>query len=375
MSKKDYYEVLGVDKSASAKEIKSAFKSKAKEYHPDRNKEENAQELFTEVQDAYAVLSDENKRSQYDQYGHAAFEQMNNGHHASEGFDFSDIFSDIFGGAFGGGFGGGFGRQQNPNGPRNGRDMEMQVDLSFKEAAFGCTKDININVEDDCDTCSGTGAKDPSNVKTCSTCGGHGRVHRQQQSFFGMTMTEVVCPDCQGMGQTIVDKCSDCNGSGRKNKQSVVSVSFPAGVDNGAYMRLTAKGEGGHKGGRNGDLFLNIRVAGDRFFKRDDKNIIVEIPITYTQAVLGATIEIPTIHGDVKLKIPAGTQTGSKLRMKGKGIIPKEGFKGDQIVIVNIVVPTSLSSKEKKLISELENVQGDHAKQKSFFDNIKKIFN
>lgn len=370
MSKKDYYEVLGVSKNADAKEIKKAFKMLAKKYHPDINKADDAEERFTEVQDAYAVLSDENKRAQYDQYGHAAFEQMNHGHHASEGFDFSDIFSDIFGGGFGG-----FSRQQNPNGPRNGRDMEMQIELTFKEAVYGTSKDININVENDCQTCNGSGAKDPSKVQTCNTCAGHGRVHRQQQSFFGMTMTEVICPDCQGRGKTITEKCTDCNGNGRTNNQSTVSVTFPKGIDNGAYMRLKGKGEGGHLGGRNGDLFLNIHVGSDRFFKRQDNNIFVEIPITYTQAVLGSTIEIPTIHGDVKLKIPAGTQTGSKLRMKGKGIHPQEGFKGDQIVIVNLVVPTNLSTKEKKLISELDSIQGDHAKQKSFFNNIKKIFN
>ncbi len=373
MSKRDYYEVLGVDKNADPKEIKKAFKQLAKKYHPDINKEVDAEEKFTEVQDAYAVLSDENKRAQYDQYGHAAFEQMNHGHHASEGFDFSDIFSEIFGGGGFGGFGG-FGHQQQQNGPRNGRDMEMNFELTFKEAVYGCTKDITIGAEQDCVTCSGSGAKSASDVKVCNTCGGHGRVHKQQQTIFGVQVVETVCPACQGRGKEILNKCGTCNGEGRSKQNQTVSVTFPPGVDNGAYMRLSGKGEGGHLGGRNGDLFLNIYVKPDQFFKRQDKNIIVEVPITYTQAVLGTKLDVPTIHGDVKLNIPAGTQTGAKLRLKGKGIHPKEGFKGDQMVIVNIIVPTSLSSKEKKIMQELQKVEGDHANQKSFFDGIKKIF-
>ncbi len=371
MSKRDYYEVLGVDKNADAKEIKKAFKMLAKKYHPDLNKDADAEEKFTEVQDAYAVLSDENKRAQYDQYGHAAFDQMSGGHHASDGFDFSDIFSEIFGG---GGFGG-FGRQQDPNGPRNGRDMEMNVSISFKEAVFGCKKEVSFDAEHDCSTCNGSGAKSASDVKTCATCGGHGRVVRQQQSFFGIQNVETVCPTCSGKGKQVTNPCSKCSGSGRERRKQTIDVTLPAGVSNGAYMRVPGKGEGGQKGGRDGDLFLNIIVGTDNFFKRDGKNIIVTIPINYTQATLGATIEVPTIHGDVKLKIPAGTQSGSKLRLKGKGIHPKDGSNGDQMVIVNLVVPTKLSSKEKKILSELEKIEDDHANQKSFFKNIKKIFN
>lgn len=373
MHKRDFYEVLGVDKNADSKEIKKAFKMLAKKYHPDISKEENAEEKFTEIQDAYAVLSDENKRAQYDQYGHAAFEQMSGGQHYSDGFDFSDIFSDIFGGAFGG-FGG-FGQRQDPNGPRNGRDMEMQFELTFKEAVFGCSKDVVLNVERDCDSCSGTGAKSKSDIVTCTTCDGQGRVRRQQQTIFGAAMTEAVCPNCHGQGKQIKNKCGKCHGTGRMTASQTIAVNFPAGVDNGAYMRLSGKGEGGTKGGRNGDLFLNIHVKEDKFFQREGNHIVTTIPITYTQAVLGTTISVPTIHGDVNLKIPAGTQSKSKLRIKGKGVHPKQGMHGDQIVIVEIKVPTKLNKEEKKILENLRDVEGDHSEQVSFFENIRKFFN
>lgn len=374
MNKRDCYEVLGVDKKSSQAEIKKAFKMLAKKYHPDISKEHNAEEMFTEIQDAYAILSDSDKRAQYDQYGHAAFDQMSGGgHHYSDGFDFSDIFSDIFGGGGFGGFGGQ--QRQSHNGPRDGRDMEMQFSLSFKEAVFGCTKDISLKVERDCNTCSGTGAKSKNDVKTCSTCAGHGRVRRQQQSIFGMTMTEAVCPDCRGKGQQIKNPCSDCRGTGRIESNQTFSVNFPAGVDTGAYMRLKSKGEGGTKGGRDGDLFLNISVATDNFFVRNGNDLTTNIPITYTQAVLGSTLSVPTVHGDVELKIPAGTQTGSKLRLKGMGVHPKQGHKGDQMVVVNIKVPTKISKEEKKILETLRHSEGDHSDQFNFFDNIKKIFN
>ncbi len=376
MNKRDYYEVLGVHKNSDEKEIKKAFKMLAKKFHPDINKDDDAHEKFNEVQDAYAVLSDKNKRAQYDQYGHAAFDQMNGSGHAADGFDFSDIFSEIFGRS-GGGFSGGFGgfQKQDQNGPRNGRDMEMQLNLTFKEAVFGCKKDINIDVERDCNSCAGTGAKKANDLEICRTCGGAGRVHQQAQSIFGMTMREISCPDCNGKGKRIKNKCRDCNGNGRTTSNTTIAVNFPAGIDNGAYMRLSKKGEGGHLGGKDGDLFLNITINQDKYFKRNDKNITIDIPITYTQAVLGAEISVPTIHGDVKLKIPEATQTGSKLRLKGKGVHPKSGTKGDQLVVVNIVVPTSTSKNEKELLIKLAEIEGNHANQKSFFDGIKKIFN
>lgn len=378
MDKRDYYEVLGVSKNADQKEIKKAFKQLAKRYHPDISKEDNHEEKFKEVQEAYSVLSDEQKRAQYDQFGHAAFEQGGFGGAGAQGFDFGDIFSEIFGngGGFGGGFGGFGSRQQaNPNGPRNGRDMEKTVNLTFKEAVFGTVKDIEVTREEDCTTCRGTGAKNPADVKTCTTCNGAGRVQRQQKTMFGMAMTEAICPDCNGAGETTSTPCSDCNGKKRKVVTKTISINFPAGVEDGAYMRVSGKGEGGVKGGADGDLFLNITVAEDKYFKRNGNDITVEIPISYTQAVLGASIDVPTIQGDVKFKIPAGTQTGSKLRLKGKGVHPSRGRAGDQFVIVKIQVPTELSKQEKKKIQELADMENDHINQSGFFDKIKSIFN
>ncbi len=372
MDKRDFYEVLGVSRDASQKEIKRAFKVLAKKYHPDISKEDNHEEKFKEVQEAYAVLSDEQKRAQYDQFGHAAFEQGGFSG-AAQGFDFSDIFSEIFGG--GGGFGGfGSQRQQNPNAPRPGRDMEQTITLSFTEAVFGVKKDIVVKREQDCTTCKGTGAKDPNNVKQCSTCGGQGKVRRQQNSMFGMVMTEAVCPNCNGTGQEVTEKCSTCNGQKREVVSKTISINFPAGVENNAYMRVPQKGEGGYRGGIDGDLFLNIVVEEDRYFKRNGNDITVEIPISYTQAVLGASIDVPTIHGDVKFKIPSGTKTGSKLRLKGKGVQPTKGRAGDQFVVVNIEVPTEISAKERELLEQLATYEHKHVDQENFFDKIKKIF-
>lgn len=376
MAKRDFYDVLGVSKSADQKEIKKAFKGLARKYHPDVSKEENAEEKFKEIQEAYAILSDEQKRKQYDQFGHAAFEQGGaGGFGGAQGFDFSDIFSEIFGG--GGGFGGfgGFGsRTQNPNAPRRGRDIETTVVLTFKEAAFGIKKDIKINVEKNCEKCNGHGSENPNNVHTCPTCNGHGKIQKTQQTMLGNMVTEAVCPTCRGKGKEIKDPCTECRGTGRKKYDKEFTVTFEAGVENGAYMRIPGRGEAGFNGGPDGDLFLNIQVKADSFFKRQGANIYIDVPITYTQAALGSTIPIPTIYGDVELKIPAGTQTGAKLRLRGKGIKSKTGH-GDQFVTVNVKIPTSLSSEEKKILKELATVEGDHSKQKGLFDSIKKMFN
>jgi molecular chaperone DnaJ len=372
MDKRDFYDVLGVNKGSSSAEIKKAFKGLAKKYHPDISKEENAEDKFKEVQEAYAVLSDDNKRAQYDQYGHAAFDQMNGGGgHYSDGFDFSDIFSDLFGGGFGG-FGGFGQRQQNPNAPRHGRDMEMNITLDFKDAVFGVKKDFIVKREIDCRKCDGSGAENDSDVTTCNTCGGLGRVKRQERSIFGVTVMETVCPSCHGNGKTIKNKCGECLGTGRHQYSDEISVTFPAGVDNGAYMRVTGKGEGGFKGGSDGDLFLNVSVKADDYFKRDGDNIIIEVPITYTQAVLGATITVPTIHGDVTLKVPKSTQHGDKLRVKGKGVHGRSV--GDQIVVIKISIPKSVSSEEKRLLTELAGHEKSDDHQKNFFEGIKNIF-
>lgn len=375
MAKKDYYEVLGVSKTSTDQEIKKAFKSLARKYHPDVSKEDNAEEKFKEIQEAYAILSDSQKRQQYDQFGHAAFEgpQAGPGGAAGfEGFDFSDIFSEIFGSGFGGSSGfGGFGGRSDPNAPRKGRDVETTVQLNFKEAAFGTKRDITLNLEQECSTCNGVGAKDKSDVSTCSTCNGRGKVIQQQRSIMGIIQTEAACPECHGSGQKINNPCPTCKGSKREVKAKTFTVNFDAGVEHGAYMRLPQKGEAGINGGPNGDLFLNIVVKEDSFFKQHGLHLYTEVPVNYTQLTLGTTLEIPTIHGKVDLKIPHGTQSGSTLRLKGKGIHSKKG-KGDQYVQVQLVVPKTLNSKEKKVLKELKSVEQDHSKQKDLFKKVAK---
>lgn len=379
MDKKDYYEVLGVSKSSTAKEIKSAFKKLAKKYHPDISKEENAEEKFKEIQEAYAVLSDESKKSQYDRFGHAAFDQMAGGAGGFSDFDFSDIFSDIFGGGFGGGFGGFNNRSSDPNQPRKGRDMEISINLTFKEAIFGVEKEITIKREKSCKTCHGKGAESESDIKVCSTCNGEGKVRQQQRTMLGMAITEAVCPTCHGKGKEIKKPCNECSGAGRKTYKEDVSFSIPKGVDDGSYMKVPSKGEGGYNGGPDGDLFLNIYVSPDEFFKRDGLDIKIEIPISYSQAALGAKITIPTIHGDVDLKIPKGSQPGSLLKLKNKGIESDHAHMfgksvGDQIVKINVKIPTNLSDKERDLIEQLEEFTDKNTKQNNFFDKMKKLF-
>ncbi len=380
MAKRDFYDILGVSKSADTKEIKKAFKGLARKYHPDVSKEPEAEEKFKEIQEAYAVLSDENKKAQYDQFGHAAFENGGSGGFGgAQDFDFGDIFSEIFGGGFSGGsggfggFGGFGGGRQNPNAPRKGRDLETNVQMTFKEAVFGAKKDIRIQTEKSCERCDGHGSENPSDVETCTTCNGHGKVQRTQRTILGNMVTEAQCPDCHGKGKKIKNPCPDCHGQGRKVYPKEFTVTIEAGVENGAYMRLPGRGEGGYNGGPDGDLYLNIIVGQDDFFEKQGLDIFCAIPITYTQATLGASIEIPTIHGPVDFKIPAGTQTGSRLRLRGKGVHGK-GKSGDQYVRVDLKVPTSVSSEERKILEQLLEVEGDHSKQGGLFSKIKDIF-
>lgn len=373
--KRDYYDVLGVSKNSSAKEIKSAFKKLAKQYHPDISKEEDAENKFKEIQEAYSVLSDDSKKQQYDQFGHAAFDQNSGGGGGGFGdFDFSDIFSEMFGGGFGG-----QSRRRDPNGPRSGRDMEISIRLTFKEAVFGVEKTFSIKREQSCRTCNGVGGKNASDVATCSTCGGQGKVQRQQQTFMGMAVTEAICPSCQGKGKQIKNPCHTCKGSGRSVYSDEVKVSIPSGVENGSYMKVPQKGEGGHKGGSAGDLLLNISVSEDNFFKRDGLDIRVEIPISYAQATLGATIDVPTISGEVSLKIPAGSQSGTLLKIKGQGVKGHSNYfsgksTGDQYVKINIKVPKKISDKEKKIIEQLSDYDDKHTDQDNFFSKIKSFF-
>lgn len=374
MNKRDYYEVLGVSKEADEKEIKSAFRKLAKKYHPDVSKEPDAAEKFKEAQEAYAVLSDEQKRRQYDQYGHAAFDQMNGGAGFDfSDFDFSDIFGDLFGSAFGGGFGGfsGFGGGSSRGSrARRGADKLMRVDLTFDEAVFGCKKNINLDVYEECDECSGKGGK---GEKTCSTCHGSGTVTAQQNTLFGAFMTRTTCPDCNGKGKTYSSTCSHCRGTGKVKENKNLEVKVPAGVDTGNQLRLSGKGDSGSNGGSNGDLYLEFRVKDHELFERDGNDIYLELPLTITEAVLGCKKEIPTLYGNVKLSIEAGANTGDKHRLKGKGVEDlHSGSKGNMYVIINVVIPNKLDKKQKKLFEELEDTNLKTSEFKKIEDYLKK---
>lgn len=352
MSKRDYYEVLGVDKNASDKEIKSAFRKLAKQYHPDVNKEPGAADKFKEAQEAYAVLSDETKRKQYDQYGHDAFNQMNGGAgYDFSDFDFGDIFSEIFGSSFG--FGSRSGRGTTSTRRRRGADSIMRVNLTFEEAVFGTKKTINVDVAEDCPSCGGKGGK---GEKKCGACHGSGVVTAEQRTLFGSFMTRTTCPTCHGEGITFESNCSKCKGTGKVHKNTDIEVKIPAGVNTGNQLRVAGKGEPGINGGPNGDLYLEFYVKDHELFMRDNNDIYLELPITITEAVLGSKREIPTLYGNVKLSIPAGTESGDKHRLKGKGIEDvRTGNKGDMYVVLNIVIPEKLTRDQKKLFEQLDN--------------------
>ena len=378
---KTYYDILGVKKDATQQEIKKAFKVLAKKYHPDLNKESDAEEKFKEAQEAYAILSDPDKRSMYDRLGHDAFvnNQQGSGGFRMEDIDLSDIFSEIFGNGFGGVNFGGFGDfagfgQQTKNQGYNGQDIEVTTTISFKDSVFGTNKEFKIKREKDCDLCHGKGAEKDSDVEKCNECHGTGQVLMQKQTLFGMMQTNSVCPKCHGTGEMIKNPCKKCRGNGRIEVIEDVNVKIPPGVNNGSYLRVSNKGMGGHLQGHDGDLYIHINVSQDEFFKRKDNDIYIEIPITYTQAVLGATIEIPTIHGNVKMKVPKGTQPNTKLRIKNKGIKLNNGITGDQIVEVKLVVPKKISKDEEKLFEQLQKHENDYHNH-GFLKKINDFFN
>ena len=341
MNKRDYYEVLGVSKGASDDEIKRAFRKLAKKYHPDVSKEPNAEEKFKEAQEAYAVLSDKQKRAQYDNYGHAAFEGMNGG----AGFDFSDFdFSDIFDGIFGGGFSSfsGFGgsRRNTRNGARDGNDRLMRVNLSFEDAIFGTKKKINVDCNSECEKCDGKGG---FGSHTCKTCHGKGVVTQEQRTILGAFMSQSTCPDCRGKGTAFDRTCSACHGTGtvRKNKDLEVKI-------------LAGKGDAGVNGGAAGDLYLEFVVKEHPLFIRDDYDIYLELPITITDAILGTKKEVPTLYGNVKVNIPPGSESGDKLRIKDKGVTHvNNSAKGDMYIILKVCIPKKLDKKQKKMFEEL----------------------
>ena len=353
MDKRDYYEVLGVSKDASDAEIKSAFRKLAKQYHPDVSKEPDAEKKFKEIQEAYEVLGDENKRKQYDQFGHAAFDQAAGGYGGTggfggfdaSGFDFGDIFDNIFGGGFSG-FGG-----SGRNTAQQGADRLMRIRLTFEEAVFGCEKEIKLEVNDKCEECDGHGG---TGEEICSECHGSGTVTKEQRTLFGTFMSKSTCSKCGGKGKSYKHKCSECHGTGRIIKNKVITVNIPKGVDTGNRLRISGKGETGVNGGPNGDLYLEFVVEKHEYYNRDGDDIYLKVPINITEAVLGTKKEIPTLFGNVVLTIPEGTNTGDKQRIKGKGI-----NKGDMYIIMDVRVPKKLSRDQKKLFEELEDTDMD----------------
>ena len=375
MAKSDYYEVLGVSKTADEREIKKAYKRLAMKYHPDRNPgDTQAEEKFKEVKEAYEILTDDQKRAAYDQYGHAAFEQGGmggggfGGGFGGGGADFGDIFGDVFGDIFGGG------RRQRA---ARGSDLRYNMELTLEEAVRGVTKEIRIPTLQECDTCHGSGAKAGSKPQTCTTCQGAGQV-QMRQGFFTVQQP---CPTCQGRGTIIKDPCNSCHGHGRVEKTKTLSVKIPAGVDTGDRIRLSGEGEAGEQGAPAGDLYVQVSVKKHPIFEREDNNLYCEVPINFAMAALGGEIEVPTLDGRVKLKIPAGTQTDKLFRMRGKGVKSVRGGSiGDLLCRVVVETPVNLSEKQKELLSELGETLGgpsgdnNSPRSKSFFDGVKKFF-
>ena len=355
MAKRDYYDVLGVDKSASDAEIKSAFRKLAKKYHPDLNKEPDAAEKFKEVQEAYDVLGDEQKRKTYDQYGSAAFEQGAGGNPYGQyggfntsGFGFEDInLDDILSNMFGGGFGG----SRRKNRPQKGEDVLYRMNIGFKEAVFGAKEDITLDLTEKCDECDGKGGFNP---KKCSTCNGTGKVRRSQSSLFGSFLTETTCPDCSGTGETFERRCSDCKGKGYVVKRKTITITIPEGVDTGSQIRIKGKGQVGVNGGENGDIYVEFRVEKDPIFDRDGYDIYMTLPINISEAVLGGEKEVPTLDGDIILTIPSCSQTNDKLRIKGRGV-PYGSKRGDLYIVLDVVMPSKVDRTQRRLFEELSD--------------------
>ena len=375
MSKRDYYEVLGLNKGASDDELKKAYRKLARQYHPDVNKDNpEAAEKFKELSEAYAILSDPEKKSRYDQMGHAAFEG-GSGFSGAEGFDFSGFgggFEDIFENFFGGG-----GGRSRHRGPEPGADLRYDLEITFEEAAFGVEKKISVSKQEKCDSCNGTGANENSKVETCSECNGTGQVKVMQNTLFGRMATVTTCPKCRGEGKTIKDPCKRCQGKGRLRKGKDITVKIPAGVDTGTRLRVSGEGEAGERGAASGDLYVYLFVKAHKFFKREEQNVWCEVPINIVQASLGAEITVPTLDGKVTLKIPEGTQPDSVLRIKGKGIpsLRRGGNRGDQMVRIKVIVPKGLSDKQKKLLNEFAASDGEalNPEEKGFWKKIKDL--
>lgn len=358
--KKDCYEILGVSKTATDEEIKRAFRKLAKQYHPDLNKEPGAEEKFKEIGEAYAILSDPQKRRQYDQFGHAAFQNGGGASGGFSGFDMGDInLDDILSDLFGGGFSGfsGFNRGSRGNRATRGSDIRVVLNLTFEEAVFGCEKDVKLNLSANCTNCGGKGG---FGEKTCRTCGGAGKVLEQQQTIFGYMQTQKTCSTCRGAGKTFERECDVCHGEKIVTKPKTLTVSIPEGVDEGYQLRLRAKGNAGINGGENGDVFLEFKIKNHPIFERDGQDIYLEVPVNIVDATLGCKKEIPTLYGNIVLDIKAGTQNYTKLKIKGKGIkTPGSLTKGNMYAVINIITPTKLDRKQKSLLEDLRKTDLD----------------
>lgn len=390
-SKRDYYEVLGVGRDADEAAIKKAYRALAKKYHPDMNPgDAEAEKKFKEASEAYAVLSDPDKRRQYDQFGHAAFEGGAGGAGGFGGFDFngadfSDIFGDIFGDLFGGG--GRRGGRAN-NGPLKGSNIRKSIRITFEEAVFGCEKELDLVLKDPCTTCNGTGAKPGTSPETCPKCGGKGQVVYTSQSFFGTVQNVQTCPNCGGSGQVIKEKCTACSGTGYTSSRKKIQVSIPAGIDNGQSVRIREKGEPGVNGGPRGDLLVEVTVSRHPIFQRQDMHIFSTVPISFAQAALGGDVRVPTVDGDVIYTVKPGTKTDTKVRLKGKGVpsLRNSQVRGDHYVTLVIQTPEKLSAEAKEALRKFDLLSGNtlnqepsedgkgKGKKKGFMDKMKEAF-
>lgn len=379
-TKRDYYDVLGVDKSADATAIKKAYRKLAMKYHPDKNPgDKEAEEKFKEINEAYEVLSDETKRRNYDQFGHEGVNGQGfggAGGFGGQGFGgFDDIFGDIFGDMFGGGFSGG--SRQRRRGPERGADIKQRVNISFEEAAFGKKVQVKINRSEECDQCHGSGAKPGTSKNTCPTCHGSGQAQSVQRTPFGNIASTRTCSTCNGEGEVIDSPCSKCHGKGSIRKTKTIEVDIPAGIDNGQMIKLGGQGELGTRGGPRGDLYIEVNVQSHPLFTRDGYDVYLEMPITFAQATLGDKIQVPTLDGKVEYEVPEGTQTGTVFRLKGKGIPKlKSNVRGDQYVKVTVEIPKKLNEKQKELVREFAKECGQevHQRQKTLSDKIDNFF-
>lgn len=370
--KRDYYEVLGVSKDADEATIKKAYRQLAKKYHPDMNPgDKEAEKKFKEASEAYAVLSDADKRRQYDQFGHAAFENGGGGASGAGGFDFDfgdmgDIFGDLFGGMFGGG------SRRNSNGPRRGADIRINVRITFAEFVTGTKKKIDVNLKDVCTKCNGTGAKAGTSPETCSKCGGRGQVTYSRQSMFGMVQNVAPCPDCNGTGKIIKEKCPDCYGTGYITTKKTIEVNIPAGIDNGQCVRIQGKGEPGTNGGPRGDLLVAVMITADPMFERDGYNIFSDVHISYPTAVLGGEVKVKTVDGEVLYDVKPGTASGTRVRLKGKGMptIRNSSVRGDHYITLIVDIPTKLTNEQKEALIAYDKLltgEEKHIKKKGLF--------